>query len=263
MMGRSGPIVAAFRSMPCFSDAKAKARLSPRKKASLSSAELIPISSVSAEPSLLSAIIDNLVVQRHQILAHRVGGAADRGAARDGVSSLRHGQRAGHRGRGCAAAVQEILPIANAADRRRSKRRVSGSILSASWRSGWALGRFCATIRTAAACSLSTCCAGDKPGLVAPTLSSDSMPYQTYIRIDREGVLASFVCGIEKSGQAGEAVEIDLDEVGDALRDHRGFPALRGRPVGCSQPVRRVAASGTVPKRRMSSRTDKAAPGKN
>ena len=45
------------------------------------------------------------------------------------------------------------------------------------------------------------------------------------IRIDREGVFAGFVRGVEKSGQAGEPVEIDQDEIGNALRD-QAFPAV-------------------------------------
>ena len=37
------------------------------------------------------------------------------------------------------------------------------------------------------------------------------------IGVHSKCVLASFMCGVEKPGQAGEAVEIDLDEIGDGV----------------------------------------------
>ena len=48
--------------------------------------------------------------------------------------------------------------------------------------------------------------------------------------INRECVLSGFVRGVEKSGQAGEAIEIDLHEIGNALRD-QAFPALEGHQL--------------------------------
>ena len=43
-------------------------------------------------------------------------------------------------------------------------------------------------------------------------------------------MFAGFVRGVEKSGQAGEAVEIDQDEIGNALRD-QAFPAVEGHQL--------------------------------
>jgi hypothetical protein len=45
------------------------------------------------------------------------------------------------------------------------------------------------------------------------------MPVPEIVAIDGEGVLAGLVRGVEEAGQAGETVEIDLDEIGHAPRD--------------------------------------------
>ncbi len=96
-----------------FRDAKAKAATIAAEKGITIVAE-DPDLSVSAEPSLLSAIIDNLVSNAIKFSA--IGSVVRlRGAARDGGSSLRRGQRARYRGRRRAAVISEFLPIAHAA----------------------------------------------------------------------------------------------------------------------------------------------------
>ena len=112
------PDLAVVQVDALFRDAKAKAATIAAEKGITIVAE-DPDLSVSAEPSVLSAIIDNLV--SNAIKFSPIGSVVRLAAEpRDGGSSLRRGQRARYRGRRRAAVISEILPIAHAADRRRT-----------------------------------------------------------------------------------------------------------------------------------------------
>ena len=117
--GAKRPDLAVVQVDALFRDAKAKAVTIAAEKGITIVAENSRLS-VSAEPSLLSAIIDNLV--SNAIKFSPVGSVVRLAAEprETEVSSLCRGQRARHRGRGRAAVVSEILTIAHAADRRRT-----------------------------------------------------------------------------------------------------------------------------------------------